>query len=142
VWAHSYHMHIEEAGLAQAVETAGAHLGYVHIGESHRGHLGTGNIDFPQLFRCTPTIVVGVDARDCRTHVLLYLALGRWPSWATRAPSPSSRSRRAWSPPRSPTRFVSGGTRGRTPRWVCDASPRMLWSSVSKAINARTGCRC
>jgi len=47
----SYHMHIEEAGLAQAVETAGPHLGYVHIGESHRGDLGTGNVDFPQLFR-------------------------------------------------------------------------------------------
>jgi hydroxypyruvate isomerase len=47
----SYHMHIEEAGLAQAVETAGSHLGYVHIGESHRGDLGTGNVDFDQLFR-------------------------------------------------------------------------------------------
>ena len=48
----AYHMHIEEAGLAQAVHTAGDHLAYVHIGESNRGHLGTGNIDFPQLFRC------------------------------------------------------------------------------------------
>jgi len=47
----AYHMHIEEAGLAQAVATAGEHLGYVHIGESNRGDLGTGNVDFPQLFR-------------------------------------------------------------------------------------------
>ena len=141
-------MHIEEAGLAQAVETAGPHLGYVHIGESHRGDLGTGNVDFPQLFRFVfspppPTSALApkfshspalrtlgeslphrhtsraspIDACDFRTHVLLYLTLGRWPTWATRAPSPSSRSRRAWSPPRSPTRFVSGVIRGRIRRW-------------------------
>ena len=24
---------------------------YVHIGESHRGYLGTGSVDFPALFR-------------------------------------------------------------------------------------------
>mmetsp|Transcript_44456 Transcript_44456/g.141530 ORF Transcript_44456/g.141530 Transcript_44456/m.141530 type:complete len:126 (+) Transcript_44456:195-572(+) len=47
----SYHMHIEEAGLAQAVGVCGERLGYVHIGESNRGYLGSGNIDWPQLFR-------------------------------------------------------------------------------------------
>ena len=26
-------------------------LRYVHIGESHRGYLGTGSVDFPALFR-------------------------------------------------------------------------------------------
>jgi D-psicose/D-tagatose/L-ribulose 3-epimerase len=47
----AYHMNIEEQGFAQAVKTAGSLLGYVHIGESHRGYLGTGTIDFPELFR-------------------------------------------------------------------------------------------
>ena len=47
----SYHMHIEEAGFEGAVRAAGCRLGYVHIGESHRGPLGTGNVDFRPLFR-------------------------------------------------------------------------------------------
>lgn len=29
----------------------GDRLGYVHIGESHRGYLGTGNVDFDGLFK-------------------------------------------------------------------------------------------
>lgn len=29
---------------------AGDRLGYVHVGESHRGYLGSGPIDFPQFF--------------------------------------------------------------------------------------------
>ena len=47
----SYHMHIEEAGFEGAVRSAGCRLGYVHVGESHRGALGTGNVDFRSLFR-------------------------------------------------------------------------------------------
>eukprot|EP00884_Botryococcus_braunii_P004592 jgi/Botrbrau1/14133/Bobra.182_3s0074.1 len=47
----TYHMNIEEFSMEQAVATAGRHLGYVHIGESHRGYLGTGSVDFPGLFR-------------------------------------------------------------------------------------------
>ncbi|GJP48898.1 hypothetical protein CLOM_g8165 [Closterium sp. NIES-68] len=47
----SYHMNIEEGSLADAVATCGTRLGYVHIGESHRGYLGSGTVDFPQLFR-------------------------------------------------------------------------------------------
>ncbi len=46
----SYHMNIEEGDLARAVETCARKLGYVHIGESHRGYLGSGTIDFPTLF--------------------------------------------------------------------------------------------
>ena len=46
----SYHMNIEENGLVQPVEQCGSRLGYVHIGESHRGYLGTGNVDFDSLF--------------------------------------------------------------------------------------------
>lgn len=47
----SYHMNIEEGSLADAVAVCGDRLGYVHIGESHRGYLGTGTIDFSQIFR-------------------------------------------------------------------------------------------
>ncbi|MCP2166834.1 sugar phosphate isomerase/epimerase family protein [Goodfellowiella coeruleoviolacea] len=46
----TYHMNIEEQDFATPVERTGAKLGYVHIGESHRGYLGTGTINFPQLF--------------------------------------------------------------------------------------------
>lgn len=46
----SYHMNIEENGLVEPVELCGSRLRYVHIGESHRGYLGTGNVDFDSLF--------------------------------------------------------------------------------------------
>lgn len=46
----SYHMNIEEADFRQPVLDAGDRLGYVHIGENHRGYLGQGHIDFAQLF--------------------------------------------------------------------------------------------
>lgn len=46
-----YHMNIEEGDLERPVLDCGDRLGYVHIGESHRGYLGTGTIDFSQFFR-------------------------------------------------------------------------------------------
>lgn len=46
----TYHANIEENGFAEPVQTAGDRLGYVHIGESHRGYLGSGTIDFDQFF--------------------------------------------------------------------------------------------
>ena len=45
-----YHMNIEEQDLVSPVLEAGNKLGYVHIGASHRGPLGTGNIDFYSFF--------------------------------------------------------------------------------------------
>ncbi|TDQ83265.1 D-psicose/D-tagatose/L-ribulose 3-epimerase [Dongia mobilis] len=47
----TYHMNIEENDIEQAILTAGADLGYFHIGESNRGYLGAGNIDFDKVFR-------------------------------------------------------------------------------------------
>jgi D-psicose/D-tagatose/L-ribulose 3-epimerase len=47
----TYHMNIEEDDLVAAIGRAGDRLGYVHIGESHRGYLGTGSIDFDRVFR-------------------------------------------------------------------------------------------
>ncbi len=48
----TYHMNIEEesfAGAVRAVAAAGR-LGYVHLGESHRGALGTGSIPWTEFF--------------------------------------------------------------------------------------------
>ncbi|MGY1748999.1 sugar phosphate isomerase/epimerase family protein [Modestobacter sp. SYSU DS0511] len=54
VMAHldTYHMNIEEHSFAEAVRAAAAagRLGYVHIGESHRGALGTGSVPWPEFF--------------------------------------------------------------------------------------------
>jgi D-psicose/D-tagatose/L-ribulose 3-epimerase len=47
----TYHMNIEETDVVSAVLECGDRLGYVHIGESHRGYLGTGNVDFAGFFR-------------------------------------------------------------------------------------------
>jgi D-psicose/D-tagatose/L-ribulose 3-epimerase len=46
----TYHANIEEDDLARAIARCGDRLGYVHCGESHRGYLGTGSIDWPHVF--------------------------------------------------------------------------------------------
>jgi D-psicose/D-tagatose/L-ribulose 3-epimerase len=46
----TYHMNIEEPGMAQAIETVGDRLGYFHVGESNRGPLGSGTVDFAETF--------------------------------------------------------------------------------------------
>jgi D-psicose/D-tagatose/L-ribulose 3-epimerase len=45
-----YHMNIEEQDFVSPILAAGSQLGYVHVGASHRGPLGTGNIDFDSFF--------------------------------------------------------------------------------------------
>ncbi len=47
----TYHMNIEESGMFEPFLEAAPMLGYVHIGESHRGYLGTGTVDFDATFR-------------------------------------------------------------------------------------------
>lgn len=47
----TYHMNIEESGLWEPTLEAGDRLGYVHVGESHRGYLGSGTIDFGAFYR-------------------------------------------------------------------------------------------
>jgi D-psicose/D-tagatose/L-ribulose 3-epimerase len=46
----TFHMNIEEADAGLAIRNAAGKIGYVHIGESHRGFLGTGSIDFAAIF--------------------------------------------------------------------------------------------
>lgn len=52
VWLHldTFHMNIEEANPAAAIRLAGDRLGYFHIGESNRGYLGDGVINFDLIF--------------------------------------------------------------------------------------------
>ncbi len=46
----TFHMNIEEANPAAAIRLADDRLGYFHIGESNRGYLGDGVIDFDRIF--------------------------------------------------------------------------------------------
>lgn len=52
----TYHMNIEEVDFMQPVLACGDKLGYVHIGESHRGYLGSGNVNFTQFFKALAVI--------------------------------------------------------------------------------------
>lgn len=47
----TYHMNIEEDDFVRPVHEVGDRLGYVHIGENHRGYLGSGHLDFAPFFR-------------------------------------------------------------------------------------------
>lgn len=47
----TYHMNIEESDMVQPVEDCIDRLVYVHVGESHRGYLGSGNVDFDNFFK-------------------------------------------------------------------------------------------
>ncbi len=52
----TYHMNIEEDDLVRPVHDVGERLGYVHIGENHRGFLGSGHIDFTSFFHALADI--------------------------------------------------------------------------------------
>jgi len=47
----TYHMNIEEADIEAAIIQTGDYLGYFHVGESNRGYMGAGSIDFDKIFR-------------------------------------------------------------------------------------------
>lgn len=46
----TYHMNIEEQGLYQPIIDAGDVLGYMHMSESHRGLVGSGTVNWDQVF--------------------------------------------------------------------------------------------
>jgi D-psicose/D-tagatose/L-ribulose 3-epimerase len=52
----TYHMNIEEDDFMRPVLLVGERLGYVHIGENHRGYLGSGHLDFVPFFRALDAI--------------------------------------------------------------------------------------
>lgn len=47
----TYHMNIEESDVVEPVLACGDRLVYVHVGESHRGYLGSGTVDFDGFFK-------------------------------------------------------------------------------------------
>lgn len=49
--ADTYHMNIEEEGFYRPLVNAADVLGYIHMSESHRGLVGTGTIDWNDVFR-------------------------------------------------------------------------------------------
>lgn len=46
----TYHMNIEEPNMLRPVLQSADRLVYVHVGESHRGYLGSGTVDFSGFF--------------------------------------------------------------------------------------------
>lgn len=46
----TFHMNMEESNPAAAIRLAGDKIGYFHIGESNRGYLGDGTINFDLIF--------------------------------------------------------------------------------------------
>jgi D-psicose/D-tagatose/L-ribulose 3-epimerase len=55
----TYHMNIEEPDMFSPVLQCGDRLGYVHVGESHRGYLGSGSVDYAGFFRALAQIGYG-----------------------------------------------------------------------------------
>lgn len=49
--ADTYHMNIEEEGFYQPLLDVADVLGYIHMSESHRGQVGTGTINWEDIFR-------------------------------------------------------------------------------------------
>jgi len=79
----TYHMNIEEADLFSPVLAVADRLGYVHIGESHRGYLGSGTVDFDSFFRALATVhydgpVVFESFSSAVVHPELSTMLGVW----------------------------------------------------------------
>lgn len=79
----TYHMNIEEPDMFSPVLDAGDQLGYVHVGESHRGYLGSGTIDFDPFFRALSRIgydgpVVFESFSSAVVHPELSSMLGVW----------------------------------------------------------------
>lgn len=46
----TYHMNIEERGMAMGILDAGEHLRYIHLSESDRGTPGSGNVRWDEVF--------------------------------------------------------------------------------------------
>ena len=52
----TYHMNIEEDDFVRPVHLVGDRLRYVHIGENHRGYIGSGHLDFGAFFHALADI--------------------------------------------------------------------------------------
>lgn len=79
----TYHMNIEEADMSGVVLDVGDRLGYVHIGESNRGYLGAGTVDFDTFFSALQRVgydgpVVFESFSSAIVHPELSRMLGVW----------------------------------------------------------------
>ncbi|MCU0831539.1 MAG: sugar phosphate isomerase/epimerase [Rhizobiaceae bacterium] len=52
----TYHMNIEERGIAQGILKARGHLRYIHLSESDRGTPGAGNVRWDEIFAALAAI--------------------------------------------------------------------------------------
>ena len=79
----TYHMNIEEPDMASPVLDAGDRLAYVHIGESNRGYVGSGTVDFDTFFKALNRIgydgpIVFESFSSAIVHPELSRMLGVW----------------------------------------------------------------
>ena len=111
----TYHMNIEEDDFDEPVRLCGDKLVYVHIGESHRGYLGSGNVDFATFFR----------------------ALGEC---GYAGPIAFESCRVPWSHPHFPTRWASGGISGPTIA-ISRATPKSSSTGCEHRRNPRPAAR-
>lgn len=62
----TFHMNMEEEDPARAIRLAGDRLGYFHVGESNRGNLGSGTIQYAPIFDALVDIdyskAIGIEA--------------------------------------------------------------------------------
>lgn len=88
----TFHMNIEETNPAGAIRLAGNKIGYVHIGESNRGYLGNGVINFDLIFDALVEInydgdVVFESFSSAVADEALSLACGIWrDTWTDNQP--------------------------------------------------------
>lgn len=61
IHADTFHMNIEECNPAEAIRTAGDHIGHFHASGSHRGIPGTGHVDWGGIFGALKEINYGGD---------------------------------------------------------------------------------
>jgi D-psicose/D-tagatose/L-ribulose 3-epimerase len=81
----TYHMNIEETSMREAVLAASSagRLGYVHVGESHRGALGTGTVPWAEFFTALrevgyPGTITFESFSSAVVHPTLSSALSIW----------------------------------------------------------------
>lgn len=80
----TYHMNIEESDGEQAIVDTADQLGYMHLGECHRGYLGSGSIDFASYFRglaqidySGPIVFESFSSKVVDTQLTVILAIWR-----------------------------------------------------------------
>jgi len=56
------YLDIEEDDLVRPVHEVGSRLGYVHIGENHRGYLGSGHLDLTGFSHARAYLANGISA--------------------------------------------------------------------------------